>query len=100
MNNVEKLLDDLLKEVRGMREDLALTLALKRKHLNGKSPKYLEFEEWALERKSFDTSMVMGKFCSKPTALSWMSQFVSDHKEFTLRRGWGQEPHRVVLLKK
>lgn len=99
MKNIERLLEELLKEIRGMREDLALTLAMKRKHMIGKSPMYLKFEEWALERNYFETSQVVAKFCSKPTALAWMRQFVNDHPEYITRAAYGQEPMRVAKKK-
>jgi len=109
MSNVEKLLSEILKELKAMRDsqedlraDLAETLALKRKHLSGKSQKYLDFESFVLGRNWTDTPAVVGKFrVSKMTALTWMNHFAYDHsgEGFFVRRGFGQDPSMLLRKK-
>lgn len=110
MSRTDDLLEKILAENRAMREqlsdireDLALTLGLKRKSFANK--KYQIFEKWARSLKTqnyFLTPKVMGEFrVSKPTAIGWMRFICAEFKnEFKFRENSGPTPSAVLIIKK
>lgn len=91
-DEIIRVLNLILQEIRDMRADMALTLAIKRSGVaKRKTDDYLKFEEWAEGKRRFETPDVTRRFRAvKHTALNWMGWFVEEHKN----EGWRiQEEH-------
>lgn len=92
-----EILNKILAEIQGLREEISLNNAIKRKNGHKRRLRYNNFESWAVNQRRFNARIIINKFyISKPTALLWMKLFISNNSNFILSTGRGQDPHRVV----